>query len=99
MVDVVGPDGAKISFPDDTPRDAMKAALAKHYGPPKTAAPPQAAAPAQPEATLKPYEPTMRENIAAKTQEQMEWLGMKRNTARDFGKGWSENVAGMVPVL
>ena len=100
MVDVVGPDGAKISFPDDTPKETMKAALAKHYGPPKTAAPPQAAAPAaQPEATLKPYEPTMRENIAAKTQEQMEWLGMKRNTARDFGKGWSENVAGNVPIL
>lgn len=33
---VQGPDGARISFPDGTPPEAIKAAMAKHYGPPRS---------------------------------------------------------------
>lgn len=40
---VQGPDGKRIEFPDGTPPEQIKAAMAKHYGAPKAAAaPPQA---------------------------------------------------------
>jgi len=50
-IQVQGPDGQMLEFPDGTPRETMKAAMAKRYGAPKSAAQPQ-----QPEQAADPSE-------------------------------------------
>lgn len=40
-ITVVGPDGVELEFPDGTPRETMKAAMAKRYGAPKPTQAPQ----------------------------------------------------------
>jgi hypothetical protein len=50
MIEVEGPDGAIIEFPDDMPHDAIKSVMAKHYGTGTPAAPEPAPAPSQAQA-------------------------------------------------
>lgn len=46
-IQVQGPDGQMLEFPDGTPRETMKAAMAKRYGAPKPAAPESAPDPTE----------------------------------------------------